>query len=179
MPPNLEATTRMVGGYAWIETQLFSLLGGWVQKSSDPAVKLMLDRHSMHHAWRAAQWTDRLPVLADVDRDGLVVSPGPGASTVVTALAGLTVTVERLAGTYRVALPRLWAAYDRLGRDLSPISDGSVLRTTAMVAIDLAADWHEGEAALQDRLVDEVAISQVGAVVSRLEGLLVKGGSAG
>ena len=103
-----------------MEGRLFEILGGWVASTDDVDAKLLLDRHSQHHAWRADQWWDRLPVLADVDRPALVAAPSPGIGAVAEALAALAGDVPRLAGAYRVALPRLVAAYQEAPLDRQP-----------------------------------------------------------
>jgi hypothetical protein len=149
---SLDGSARCAGAHVWAERRLFEVLGAWVADTPETEVRLMLDRHSHHAAWRADQWWDRLPVLADVDRDGLC---RPGSAEVAAAadrLARLEGTAARLAGAYRFALPRMSAAYDRDGRRASPVADGSVLRTLGIVGPDLAADWREGEAALQAAL---------------------------
>ena len=105
----LDEAARRAGGHRWVEARLFEILGGWVASTDEVDAKLLFDRHSQHHAWRADQWWDRLPVLADVDRPGLVVAPSPGVGALAGGLADLDGTIPRLAGAYRVALPRLVA----------------------------------------------------------------------
>jgi hypothetical protein len=172
----LEESARWVGGHRWLEARLFEVVGGWVTTTADTEVKLMLDRHSRHHAWRAAQWTDRLPVLADVDRDQLTAAPSAQAAVLIDSLRAVEGGAARLAGVYRVVLPRLWSRYERHRRSAGEAADSSVLRTLAMLTTDVAADWHEGEACLQGELVDEDAVRSAAAAVVSLEGLLAVGG---
>lgn len=155
---------------------MFEIAGGWVASTPEPAVKLMLDRHSQNHAWRAAQWWDRLPVLAGVDRDALVAAPGASVEAALGALQALDGTVARLAGAYRVALPRLFAAYTSHRAAASPVSDGATLRTLGIVGPDLASDWGEGEVALQGLLLDEAAVGDAAGAVRGLEALLAGSG---
>lgn len=173
--PGLDEAARRAGGYRWAEGRLFEILGGWVASTPEPAVKLMLDRHSQHHAWRAGQWWDRLPVLAGVDRDALVTAPDPAAAAWTDALGALRGTVERLAGAYRVAVPRLAAAYEQGRALLSQVADGSSLRTVDLVVRDLEADWREGEIALQVLLVDGAGVEAASVTASRLETMIVAG----
>ena len=182
MATTLDDSGRRAGAHRWVESALFALLGGWVPTTPEPAAKLLLDRHSQHHAWRAAQWWDRLPVLADVDRDGLTAAPpGPLAAALAAATAvahrdgaedGATGTVARLAVAYRVLLPRQWAAYRRHRADAGPVADAATLRTLTIVTADLESDWHEGEAVLQD-LIDATAggAAAAAAAVAPLEAL--------
>ena len=199
MPTTLDESARRAGAHRWVESSLFALLGGWVPTTPEPEAKLLLDRHSQHHAWRAAQWWDRLPVLADVDREGLTVAP-PGAlgAAVAAADAAATpapatpdaaapaatpdaatpdapqpaTTIARLAVTYRVLAPRQRAAYRRHRADADPVADGATLRTLAIVTADVESDWHEGEAVLQS-LVDATpgGAAMAAAAVARLEAL--------
>jgi hypothetical protein len=133
----------------------------------------LLDRHSQHHAWRSDQWWDRLPVLADVDRDALVAPSAAHLGTVAEATGGLEGTVVRLAGVYRVALPRLVAAYQRHRVRANPASDGAVIRTLDLLLPDVTADWREGELLLQELLTETGAVDAAAATVARIERLLI------
>jgi hypothetical protein len=172
----LEEAARLAGGHRWFESRLFEILGGWVSSTDDPDVKLLFDQHSQHHAWRADQWWDRLPVLADVDRPGLVTAPSAQVAEVAAALAALEGAVPRLAGAYRLALPRLVAAYQEHRLTVSPASDGAVMRTLDIVLPDAVADWRDGEVLLQQRLADEMQVQLAADTVARLERLLVTPG---
>jgi hypothetical protein len=169
----LDEAIRLVGGHAWAESRLFETLGAWVAVTEQPEAKLLLDRHSQHHAWRAQQWWDRLPVLADVDRDRLIQPPTPAAAAGAAALAGLEGTVARLAGVYRVALPRLFAGYQRHRQRADRPSDGSAIRTLHLLMPDVAGDWREGEVFLQVLLRDRTSVDQAAAAVAHLEQILI------
>lgn len=158
-----------MGGHGWAETCLFETLGRWVASTDEPEAKLLFDRHSQHHAWRARQWWDRLPVLADVERDRLIQPPTPAAAAVATALARLDDTVSRVAGVYRVALPRLFAAYHHHRLRADPASDGSAIRTLDLLMPDVAGDWREGEVLLQLLLRDPTSVDRAAAAVASLE----------
>jgi hypothetical protein len=169
----LEEAARRAGGHHWTEARLFQILGGWVASTDELDAKLLLDRHSQHHAWRAGQWWDRLPVLADVDRQRLVVPPSAPMATTAEALAGLLGTVPRLAGAYRVALPRLVGAYQEHRSGASPASDGAALRTLDIVLPDVVSDWRDGEVLLQHLLMNDDLVRLAADTVARLEGLFV------
>lgn len=169
----LEEAGRLAGGHRWVESRLFEILGGWVPTTDDVDAKLLFDRHSQHHAWRAGQWWDRLPVLADVDRDALVMAPTPQVAAAADELATVEGTVARLAGAYRVALPRLAGAYHQHRLRASPASDEAAIRTLDLLLPDVGADWRHGEVLLQGLLVDAVLVQAAAATVARLEAALV------
>jgi hypothetical protein len=169
----LEEAARRAGGHRWVEGRLFEILGGWVASTDDVDAKLLLDRHSQHHAWRADQWWDRLPVLADVDRHALVAAPSPRIFAVTEALAATAGDVPRLAGAYRVALPRLVAAYQEHRLLANPASDGAAIRTLDIVLADVIADWRHGEVLLQRLLNDDQQVVAAADTVANLERLLV------
>jgi hypothetical protein len=169
----LDEAIALVGGHFWAESRLFETLGAWVASTAESDAKLLFDRHSQHHAWRAQQWWDRLPVLADVDRDRLIQSPSPAAAAGAAALAGLEGTTARLAGVYRVALPRLYGGYHRHRQRADPASDGSAIRTLDLLMPDVAGDWREGEVFLQLLLRDPTSVDQAAAAVASLERTLV------
>jgi len=170
----LEESARLAGGHRWVEARLFEVLGGWVPTTGETSARLLLDRHSQHCAWRAAQWWDRLPVLADVQREALCVPPSPAVSDAIDGLRALEGTVARLAGAYRVALPRLWVAYDRHAA-AAEAADGSSGRTLSIVSADVAADWREGEAALQALIGGPEDAAAAAGPVAQLEGRLAGG----
>lgn len=145
----LNESAMVAARHHWVESRLFGVLGGWVATTSEPDAKLLFDRHSNHHAWRARQWWDRLPVLADLDRAELVAAQGAGLVAAFDALAAQESIVTRLACTYRMMIPRLAASYKRQSLHASPVADSSVLRTLAMLSADVATDWLEGEAVLE------------------------------
>jgi hypothetical protein len=169
----LDDAARLAGGHRWAEMRLFETLGSWVASTDDIEVKLLFDRHSQHHAWRADQWWDRLPVLAGVDREALVVAPSPGAAAVVDALAATQHVVSRLAGVYRVALPRLLGRYERHRGLASPGGDAAVIRTLDLLVPDVAGDWRQGEVLLQERICDAGDVELAAGTVTRLEQLLL------
>lgn len=174
MALDLEENARRAGGHRWWEGALFEVLGGWVASTPELPVKLLLDRHSQHHGWRAAQWWDRLPVLAGVDRDALVAAPSDGAAHLREALQGLPDTVARLAGAYRVAVPRLLAAYAAHRAEADGLADGPTARTLDLVRSDLEADWLAGERALQGLLRAPADARRAADVVASLEGALLQ-----
>jgi hypothetical protein len=169
----LDEGARWAGGHRWVESRLFEILGSWVPTTDDVDAKLLFDRHSQHHAWRAAQWWERLPVLADVDRDALVVAPSPQVAAAAEDLAAVEGTVARLAGAYRVALPRLAGAYHEHRLLANPASDEAAIRTLDLLLPDVGADWRHGEVLLQSLLVDAGLVQAAATTVARLEVVLV------
>ena len=153
----LDESSRVVARHHWVESNLFTLLGGWVATTSTPDAKLLFDRHAGHHAWRARQWWDRLPVLADVDRAALVALPGDRLSAVFKALSDQESTASRLACTYRVLIPRLAVSYERHRASASAVADSSVLRTLEILARDVASDWLEGESVLEGVVESDIS----------------------
>ncbi len=170
---SLDEASRLAGGHLWAESRLFEILGSWIASTEEPETKLLFDRHSQHHAWRAQQWWDRLPVLADVDRHRLVVPPTERAAAAADALAGLQGTMARLAGVYRAALPRLFAAYHRHRSRADPTGDASAIRTLDLLLPDVAADWREGEVLLQGLLHEPSELEAASGAVARIEGMLL------
>lgn len=151
---------------------MFEVLGAWVADTEPPPLRLLFDRHSRHCSWRAAQWWDRLPVLADTERSSLCAPASPALARLVGNLHELTRPVDRLAGAYRVALPRVWAGYQSHRQAASEPGDGSTIRTLEIVSADIAADWQAGEGVLQSWLTDRAAVEKSAATVAALEEIL-------
>jgi hypothetical protein len=155
----LRDTASFIGRFAWIESRLFEILGGWVQSTPEPAVKLVLARHSAHHAWHATLLREFMPVLHDFDTTTV---DGPGDSTVAGLLdevgaPGETESIERLTGVYGFALPAMLGAYDQWLTAANPFSDGPLLRALGFVVADERTDLLEGGNLLESLLVDEKA----------------------
>jgi len=147
----LRDAARVAGHSRWLEMRLFEVVGEWVAAESDPAVKAMLARQSLHHAWHADVWRDRVPLVAHLDADELTVPAGPGAVAMVDTLAataGPDQTVERLVSLARVVLPRLVAAYGARLEAAHPLADGPTVRWLGHVVADEAAALGEVEARL-------------------------------
>ncbi|HEV3266732.1 MAG TPA: hypothetical protein VG014_14510 [Acidimicrobiales bacterium] len=176
LPLPLSTAADLIGGYRWIEHALYEVLGSWVIDIPLPGVAVHLDAQSTRHAWHASLWADRLPVLHGVDPDTLTQPPDP-AGAVLTTLAGSAplpgtpVTagwawdtdddrlppdppgaLPRLAGLYRVVLPRLVVSYEYHLRAASPVTDAPLIRALRLILADEIEDWHAGERLVQ-RLV--------------------------
>ena len=165
-----------VASHCWVESRMFEILGSWVESTTEVEAKLMLDRHSRHHAWRAGQWWERLPVLADVDRDGLLHSAARHPwDEPLRAVSAMSSTVTRLAAAYRVALPRICTGYVRHRSAADCVRDGSTIRTLGILQPDVAADWLEGEHRLQALLTDRPAIAEARHAAELVECLFVDG----
>ncbi len=183
------ATAALVGEYRWIENALYSLLGQWVTDMPVAAVQIHLDAQSLRHAWHADLWADRLPVLSGVDPAGLTVpsprawpsSPPwtgwPRARTCpdrpghrpMRSPSGRPGALPRLAGLYRVVLPRLVTSYERHLRAVSPVTDAPVARALRLVLNDEIDDWHAGERLVQRLMTRPHDVAAVHEFLQRLE----------
>ena len=163
----LDTTAALVGEYRWIEATLFATLGAWVTDLPLAGVQVLLDAQSMRHAWHAELFAERLPVRAGAAPDGLtppslfaaldgieVPEVGPGSSWPPADRAGAPRpgALPRLAGLYRVVVPRLVTTYTRHLRVTVPVADGPLRRALRLVLRDEVEDWLAGERLVQ-RLV--------------------------
>ena len=196
-PLTLDAAAGLVGEYRWIEHALYRLLGEWVTDMPIAAVQVHLDAQSMRHAWHAELWAERLPVLAGADPDGWTTPSAP-TTALFAALSGVAPpahgpgslwppaeeddfghpgALPRLAGLYRVVLPRLVTSYERHLRVVSPMTDAPVARALRLVLNDEIEDWHAGER-LVERLVSRPHdVAAVYEFLERLEAVVVGAGA--
>jgi hypothetical protein len=193
---DLAATTTMVGEYRWIENALYAMLGEWVTDMPVAAVQVHLDGQSLRHAWHADLWADRLPVLAGADPAGATAPSAPSAAA-FAALSGVSPSYEgpgstwppadqgspgrpsalpRLAGLYRVILPRLITSYERHLRAVDPVIDGAVARALRLVLNDEIEDWHAGERLVQRLVTRPHDVAAVHEFLQRLESAVVGAG---
>ncbi len=110
------------------------MLGGWVPSVPEPEAKLLLRSHSFQHAWHAELWESL----------GAAVGRGPDLASVSPLVDGLSgveaVTADRLRAVYEGVVPALVTAYRALLVEVSPLTDGALVRSVGlMVADDEAA----------------------------------------
>jgi hypothetical protein len=194
-PLPLGATAALVGGYRWIEHALFELVGSWVTDMPLPGVQVFLDAQSTRHAWHAELWADRLPVLAGVDPELLTKPPEPAGAVLATlagngppsgqpgsswspaeeggSAIGPRGALPRLAGLYRVVMPRLVVSYGRHLAAASPVTDGPVIRALRLILADEVEDWHAGERLVQRLVTRPHDVAAVYAHQQRLESVVV------
>jgi hypothetical protein len=193
----MDETARWVGAWAWAESSLYEVLGGWVASASAPSTKVYFDSTSLHHAWRAQLWLERLPARLVVvpARAGpgqaeqadsaapahadLVRPPSDGAEAAMKALSALEGDAGRLAAYCRVVLARTAVAYRDWQSRCSPSSDRPVARVLAMALADVLGDWQEGARLLVEVLGGtggEQAVEAAAEASAEVERLLVGAG---
>jgi hypothetical protein len=197
VPLSLGTAAAVVGEYRWIENALYALLGEWVADMPVAAVKVHLDGQSLRHAWHAELWADRLPVLSGEDPAALTVPSAPARALfatltgvpVVTDLpgsswppasdepAGRPGALPRLAGLYRVVLPRLVVTYDRHLRAASSATDRPVARALRLVLNDELEDWRAGEHLVQRLVTRPHDVAAVHEFLQHLESAVVGAGA--
>ena len=153
----LAELAEWLGHARYLEQRCYELLGSWVAATPEPEAKLLFAEHCYHHAWHAEVWSARFPEGYGHEVAVATRPASPGLVVALDRLAAAPGTVERLAGFFRVLLPRKIAAYDRQRRLSSEISDRPVLRWLDLVVADEVADWRAGEALVQAMLRDESA----------------------
>ncbi len=161
------------------------------------AVQVHLDAQSLRHAWHAELWSDRLPVLAGADPDGWTTPSAP-TTALFAALSGERPpasgsaspwsssgddvfghpgALPRLAGLYRVVLPRLVTTYERHLRVVSPMTDAPVARALRLVLNDEVEDWHVGERMVERLVTRPHDVAAVYEFLQRLEAVVVGAGA--
>ena len=112
--------------------RLFEVLGGWVATVPELDVKMVLGRHSYHHAWHSELWHKRLPELREMNPDRLTLPANDAFVTFMDAVREPEApehTIEKLVGVYRVLIPRFIAAYTYHLNGTSRITDAPTIRS--------------------------------------------------
>jgi hypothetical protein len=124
---SIDELAERCGGYCWVEQCLFEVTGAWACEEADPGLRVFLSSFSRQHGLLAAEWYDRLPVRAGVDRAALVKPPaGPlqDAFDMMVAQPDLAAQVAMLVGS---VLPHIMASYEEDLAQASPVSEGPVM----------------------------------------------------
>lgn len=172
VPLRLGEAARLAGAYRWTEHRLFELTGSWAGEEAEPAVQVHLDEVSAQHSWHAELWAQRLPVLDDVDPDELTRPAGRALEPVLAVLSTTKGLVPRLAGLYRVVVPRLLVTYDRHLAQAVPATDGPTIRALRLLLRDELEGWQSGERLLQSVLSSPEQVAAAAQAQERLEGAL-------
>jgi hypothetical protein len=179
----VEETARRVGNYKWAEMKLFEALGGWVATVPELDVKLVLGRHTYHHAWHAELWDKRLPELREMNTARLTQPPNPEFEKFIDAVRepeAAEHTIEKLTGVYRVLIPRFIGVYTYHLNGTSTITDAPTIRSLKFILQDEFEDWRDGEMLLQSLLDTPEKVERAARRQQELEALyLASGGIAG
>ena len=170
---SIEDLASRLGRLRFVELRLFEVMGGWVGSTPEPQVKALLAEQCYHHAWHADLWADRFPQGYGHDLAAATAAGGAHVGGWLDDLAALEGTVARLAGLYRVVLPRLALGYRRWRSEADRVSDGPLLRWLELVSTDETADWQQGERLLQHLLVSPDSVEQAAAAQARIEAAVV------
>ena len=179
----VEDSARRVGNYKWTEMRLFEVLGGWVATVPELDVKLVLGRHTYHHAWHAELWDKRLPELREMNTQRMTVPPNDEFVTFMNAVRepeAADQTIEKLVGVYRVLIPRKIAAYTYHLNATSRITDAPTIRSLKFALQDEFEDWRDGEMLLQSLIDSPEKVERASRRQRELEALvLASGGISG
>ncbi|HWS45743.1 MAG TPA: hypothetical protein VN636_07770 [Acidimicrobiia bacterium] len=180
---SVEESARRVGNYKWAEMRLFEVLGGWVATIPELDVKMVLGRHTYHHAWHAELWHKRLPELREMNQERLNLPPNDAFATFMDAVRepeAPELTIEKLVGVYRVLIPRFIAAYTYHLNATSTITDAPTIRSLKFALQDEFEDWRDGEMLLQSLIDTPEKVERASRRQLELEQLvLASGGIAG
>jgi hypothetical protein len=179
----VEETARRVGNYKWAEMRLFEALGGWVATIPELDVKMVLGRHTYHHAWHSELWHKRLPELREMNQERLTLPPNPEFEKFMDSVRepeAADLTIEKLTGVYRVLIPRFIGVYTYHLNNTSRITDAPTIRSLKFALQDEFEDWRDGEMLLQSLLDTPEKVERAARRVQQLEELyLASGGIAG
>jgi hypothetical protein len=152
---SLVESARLLGGYSWIESRLFEVMGGWVSNESDPEARLLFDAQSTYHAWHAELLSDLLPKVSGLmELEGVTDAPSEGTEVLLATLGSNAGelgggTLVRLVGMARVVSPRLVCGYAYHLRRAAQVSDAPVVRALRLVVADEMDAWREAESMVQ------------------------------
>ena len=148
---DVERLADACGGLTWISEQLFEIEGrlatGLVEDPPlDAGVRVLLARSSRRHGQHAQWWRAALPDSPALDGASRVGPPSDRWAQIMGSISDHVASArpdEAVAELFDTALPELEIMLDQLMVEMSPVSDGAVIRIARMVAADVAEDRSE------------------------------------
>ena len=141
-PSTTRGLAARIGGYCWIEQQLFGLFGGWVRSTADPESKLLVAAIGEHAGWRARRWFEALPT-APPGPDQLVLPP-TGAEAIFVAAVRVGQDpdhqADRLVLAGAVLLPALVEAMEADLASIPALAAAPVRRLLEIGLFDIGRD---------------------------------------
>ena len=144
---DIEQSADACGGLAWISEKLFEVEGRLAAGLGDGAPlndreRFLLARSSRRYGQHTQWWRAALPdspALAGANR----IRPPTDAWEHLLDHIEEATPKDAVAALYEVALPQLILVIEHLSQELSPVSDGAVIRTARMVAADLVEEQYD------------------------------------
>ncbi len=175
---DVEQSVQRIVHYKYFEERLSAALGGWGATMPEMDCKNLVARHCYEHAWHADLWRKRLPELREVNED----RSEPPNDAFVRFVDKLTepfdhdLTMEKLVGIYRVAIPHLLAVYTFHQHVTSDITDSPTVRILGFMLQDDHKQYVEGEMMIQDLAATPELRKRAGAWQLELDLLLGEAG---
>ncbi len=146
---DIEQLADACGGLAWISERLFEVEGRLATSSGvdghlDARTQVLLARSSRRYGQHAQWWRAALPDSPSLDGPGRVCPPSDSWSRLLEFVESED-WIGALSGLYGIALPELINLVDQMRVELSPISDGAVLRIARIVKADLDEERADAE----------------------------------
>lgn len=169
-------SARVVGELHWAASRLFEVLGLWAAEADRPDIAVSMATSSRHLGWHAADLADLLPDSVLLEDEVRTEPHAPEVDAAVEAIRAIPGSVERLAVTHRVLLPRVAARCVAIERVSGPHNDAALARVLAFFLQDLRRDRDDGEALLGRLLSDVDSVERANARVLEAERRLVEAG---
>lgn len=166
----LHETAKRIGHYQWIEQRLFELMGSWVNDCDNPEGAYLLGVQSYHHQFHSELWSRQLSQLGTVVSDDPVAAPSERIEKWFEPETwSESSESERMAGLYRVLLPRLVRTYsDHMGR-ITEVTDGPTVRNLQLCLNDDIPDWTKGEFYVQSILTSPSLVADANSRQQQIE----------
>ena len=166
-------TARVVGGLHWATSRLFEVLGLWASEADRPDIAVSQATASRHLGWHATDLEELLPDSVLIEGEARTEPHTPQVDGAVEAIRAIPGSLERLAVTHRVLLPRVAARCVTVERLAAPHQDAALARVLAFLLADLRRDRDDGEVLLGRLLHDVATVERVHARVLEAESRLV------
>ena len=133
---DIVTTARHAGAFSWAEGQLFTTLGTWLHKLSDPMIIEYLGERCTRHGERAEAWAARVASIPIIDTARTIAPGAPINSDAFTSLASADGDDVRHRDWYDAVAAQLHDIYAQHRADIDPLVDGPTARLLDRILAD-------------------------------------------
>ncbi len=141
MSTTIHELAERIARWRALDLMLFEACGRWTTDTPDGTAARLWASIAQHHAWHAALWAERLPMLPGLDLDDATGHAHRRSVTdIASALGEAVTTIDRLDVIGTTVLPNHAADLDATATATDPDLDAPTHRVLTLVLADVRSE---------------------------------------